>query len=121
MKTKDALCGLAMAVVLQLGVLAGSAQDAYSTNADGSIYTSFNTHVKSGFLNSGSGNTPWCPRQPTPMVNILTQQNCSQKTNENTKTLKGLFLDEVGDMYDAGGRKLLLVMSPSSSVKISAT
>jgi hypothetical protein len=26
MKTKNALCGLAMAVVLQLGVLAGSAQ-----------------------------------------------------------------------------------------------
>jgi hypothetical protein len=39
MKSKNILCGLAMAVVLHLGVLAGSAQDAYSTNADGSIYT----------------------------------------------------------------------------------
>ena len=39
MKTKNALRGFAVAVVLQLGALAGAAQDAYSTNADGSIYT----------------------------------------------------------------------------------
>src|SRR5580658_9019695 len=36
MKSKNALRGLAIAVVLHFGVLAATAQNAYSTNADGS-------------------------------------------------------------------------------------
>jgi ferritin-like metal-binding protein YciE len=39
------------------------------------------------------------------MVSALTQQNCyKNEQNQNMKTLKDLFLDEVGDMYDAERR-----------------
>jgi ferritin-like metal-binding protein YciE len=39
------------------------------------------------------------------MVSALTQQNCYKNgQNQNMKTLKDLFLDEVGDVYDAERR-----------------
>jgi hypothetical protein len=70
MKTKKALCGVAMAVVLQLGMLAGSAQDAYSTNADGSIYT-YSTNPDGSANIVAYAGPPWVVTIPT-NINGLT-------------------------------------------------
>jgi hypothetical protein len=70
MKSKNVLCGLAMAVVLQLGVLAGSAQDAYSTNADGSIYT-YSTNADGSANIVAYAGPPWVVTIPT-NINGLT-------------------------------------------------
>src|SRR5471032_1096788 len=64
MKSKNVLCGLAMAVVLQLGVLAGSAQDAHSTNADGSIYT-YSTNADGSANIVAYAGPPWVVTIPT--------------------------------------------------------
>src|SRR5476649_2546625 len=70
MKTKNVLCGLAMAVALQLGMLAGSAQDAYSTNADGSIYT-YSTNADGSANIVAYAGPPWVVTIPT-NINGLT-------------------------------------------------
>ena len=70
MKTKNALCGLAIAVVLQLGMLAGSARDAYSTNADGSIYT-YSTNADGSANIVAYAGPPWVVTIPT-NINGLT-------------------------------------------------
>jgi BspA type Leucine rich repeat region (6 copies) len=70
MKTKTILRGLATAVVLQLGVLAGSAQDAYSTNADGSIYT-YSTNADGSANIVAYAGPPWVVSIPT-HINGLT-------------------------------------------------
>src|SRR5271170_1262951 len=70
MKSKNVLCGLAIAVVLQLGMLAGSAQDAYSTNADGSIYTYSTNDDGSANIEAYAG-PPWVVTIPT-NINGLT-------------------------------------------------
>jgi hypothetical protein len=70
MKTKNILCGLALAVVLQMGMLAGSAQDAYSTNADGSIYT-YSTNADGSANIVAYAGPPWVVTIPT-NINGLT-------------------------------------------------
>ncbi|MGA3142181.1 MAG: leucine-rich repeat domain-containing protein [Verrucomicrobiota bacterium] len=70
MKSKNVLCGLAIAVVLQLGMLAGSAQDAYSTNADGSIYT-YSTNADGSANIVAYAGPPWVVTIPT-NINGLT-------------------------------------------------
>src|SRR5476651_2078708 len=70
MKSKNVLCGLAMAVVLQLGVLAGSAQDAYSTNADGSIYT-YSTNADGSANIVAYAGPPWVVAIPTNINGLI--------------------------------------------------
>src|SRR5271156_2570743 len=49
MKTKNALCGLAMAVVLQMGMLAGSAQSYIYTYTGNDFTSAFNAPDEPGY------------------------------------------------------------------------
>src|SRR5271155_615387 len=82
MKSKNVLCGLAIAVVLQLGMLAGSAQDAYSTNADGSIYT-YSTNADGSANIVAYAGPPWVVTIPT-NINGLTVTTIGDGAFEET-------------------------------------
>src|SRR5277367_4418891 len=98
MKSKSALCGLAMAVVLQLGVLAGSAQDAYSTNADGSIYT-FSTNADSSANIVAYAGPPWVVTIPT-NINGLTVTTIGEEAFAFTSLTSVTIPDSVTSIGD---------------------
>src|SRR5271168_3658541 len=85
MKSKNVLCGLAMVVVLQLGMLAGSAQDAYSTNADGSIYT-YSTNADGSANIVAYAGPPWVVTIPT-HINGLTVTTIGTNAFEYKRSL----------------------------------
>jgi hypothetical protein len=97
MTSKNVLCGLAMAVVLQLGVLAGSAQDAYSTNADGSIYT-YSTNADGSANIVDYEGPPWVVTIPT--------------------NINGLTVTSIGDYAFAADFDLTSVTIPGSVTSI---
>jgi BspA type Leucine rich repeat region (6 copies) len=119
MNSKNSLCGLFMAVVLQLGMLAGSAQDAYSTNADGSIYT-YSTNADGSANIVAYAGPPWVVTIPT-NINGLTVTSIGVLAFENDSltsvTIPGS-VTSIGNYAFVGCTNLTSVTIPNSITNI---
>src|SRR5476649_2511503 len=115
MKTKNVLCGLAMAVALQLGMLAGSAQDAYSTNADGSIYT-YSTNADGSANIVAYAGPPWVVTIPT-NINGLTVTSIGENAFADTALTSvtiGTNVTSIGDYAFQNDYSLTSATIPNS-------
>ena len=93
MKTKNALRGFAVAVVLQLGALAGAAQDAYSTNADGSIYT-YSTNADGSANIVAYAGPPWVVTIPTNINGLTVTTIGEYAAFENSQSLTNVTIPD---------------------------
>jgi len=108
MKTKNALCGLAIAVVLHLGVLAGSAQT-YIYTYTGSDFTSiFNAASEPGYTFGSEYTTS---DKVTGSISFSAPLGDNYEGNPSATMLEFVFSDGVGPQNVVGGPRSLVMDS----------